>query len=1506
MACEYSFDGGKTYISKEEFIKKLAEGKLDEFIEQDVIKLANIKQPPTPPPPTEKKGEGEEEPFTKKMRSFYKSVIDRSKGINQEQKELLKADPNAFYNVLPVAESKKIALEIIEEMGVANAVLEATKKDNGLEPVERVMLLGAAMDYYAGKAKEQANKGNEEGLKEVAENEIDAQQKMLEIASELGTLGTAYGRAINIFKEIYKLSNLALERKLKNQVDKLNKVRAAEADDQAKEIKKIVTDEKAAVKDAASDLTETDLMRNIDEARKIKELEQEVAELKKQILERDNAAKGTKKNPLKIKRVTNDTEYDKRLKEFKQRQRSIISKDDITDLTYFGLYHIENGITKFKDWVKVMTKDFKGFKENLPDIYKNVRDKAVQNGADENLFDNDSELQETIDDFQKESDAKKMANATKRKAAAELSREIKNNPDKARVLAPKIAAERIRNDAAKNLDMPSTKVEQTYLQKLVNVVNQKAREYYKETKENVSNVNDILSFAIANGKSDYAIWERTQQELERQIEADNKLTEEQKTEVKEFLQEYTDSIFETLLTENQKEKIIREKLIEAGYYTEKTQNGKVTKSVDWSKVIGNSKNIQDAKTKIKDEILSLGFTEAEAKNEINAILDAFDKKVLDRKTKEINAYLNKGVINKAKSALGVGNVKKSKVQKLIDMNNKGMLNEPKIKSALAAELGLIELTDSDLAEVRRLSEIIDDENIPYFMKSQFEEQLQYLFDKKGGNIMYLENREASTNNRLSSIYNQLENATGFFRTFSTLFTVALKTQSPKKAAQVFIKEFANSMQDAKTILLKGRVSRGSSFADLTRIIEGEPRVRYTEYGNNKFLGGNFLGKTAYANIGGKKVDLNPINQAYAKVKYISRLLETVDTPSSGVISGLTQYWQISKQIDKFYPELSNKEKEQKIWDIMYNVDRNKLYDEAVEKLRRAKVDNPSKSEINRTINEIAERNRNKILSDEFYKALESDKVVEIANKRLKDRGVENPTKEDVLKESYTVLGFDQPLDVVARGERQAGRETGKSTTFGITSAILLPVDAIQKGISNKLRKNETQTGKVLANSADTAFSQLFPFVNSIGRWVEMQLELTPYGFLKGAAYKTGIARAVMGGDKTKIPKSEFNELGDDYMIRAGLGLMYNVLGMYAISLIKSLVGDEEEAEESVIGTLEAKNYTQERVQSIGKPKQSVNIGGYNLPLRVLGNSGISLGMYADFIKMRKDKEQEERGILYISAVVVMESILEATWYSSATKYGGIASDIFKGKDEKYMPQLGSIAGRIIGSNIPFNRGQVEMATLLDPQSKQGKDFGTNLLNQLSIVKSVTSGKPNFDYRGRTYDYGDIYVNSADGLVKMFSKGKYGDDIDDFLSRINFAATDAYRETKDAENYKYAIEERNGQKRFMTVDEYYDFKLETAKKFNSLIKETYKKIDRIKIYGEGGKVDNIETDKLKKEAASKLLNYSKELAIKEIQKRTKFAPNNIDEKEQDRKENIKDQKADILESILGEDYYDQEE
>lgn len=1488
-------ESGEIKRFSEDNFKNYLKESIDSFVEAKIIDFSKI--PPKPPKPPREQVEAENESFKQRMRSFYKNVINRAKGLTADEKKLLQDNPNALYDVLPHAESRKIAKELIDEIGVEKAILEATDKSSGLAPVERVMILGAAMDYYSGLAKEQAKLGNEKSVIELANKEIDAQEKMLQIADTLATMGTDYGRAISIFNEVYKLSNIALERKLKNKVDEVNKARNANATQQAKDIAKIVSNDEAPISEAAQDLTETQLMREVDAMRKVKELEKEVEDLKKEILQRDNAAKGTKKNPLKIKRVTNDTEYDKRLKEFQQRQRSILSKDDVTDLTYFGLYHIENGLTKFADWYNVMSRKFSGFKDSLHDIYKNARDKAVSSGADLKEFDTDENISKFFEDKKADSDAKKMLAATKRAAKAKLKEIEENDPTKARKVAPKFAAERIRKDAENNLDMPSTKKEQKYLKKLVQVINQKAKEYYKEKKENVKNINDILAFAIANGKKDFDIWERTKVEVENQIDADENLTEEQKAEVRDFLNDYTESIFDTLLTKNQIEETIRQKLIENGFGIEKVVNGKVVKSVDWNKIIGNAKNIKEAKEKIVKSIADLGINLDEAKGEIDAILNQFDSKVTDKKTAAINAYLNKGIVNKVKSALGKKQANKTQISKLVEMNNKGILDDERVKDVLAEELGIISLSKEDLAKVRELSTQIDRDDIPEFMRKQFQEQLQYLFDSKSGNLPYLENRESVMANRLSSVYNQIQNSTGFFRVISTLATIAAKTKNPKIAARVFGRELLNSIQDAKTILLKGRVSRGSSFSDLTMTTEGEPRVRYLEQGKGKFLSGSFLGRPLYVKMGNKSIDVNPINQAYSRVKYIQRLLEAVDTPSSGISSGLTQYWQIGKAIDKYYPELSPQEKSKKVWDIMYSLDREAEVPNAIQMLKNAGVDNPTQAEINRTINEKQERLRNDLMVKEFNKQLNSIKP--IAETKLKDDGNANPTSEQIEEQAYKMLGYDEPLDVVARGERQAARETGKSTTVGITSVLLMPLDGMQKRISMAMRKNTTKSGQIAANSVDAVASQLFPFAHSIGRWTEMQLELTPYGALKGLLYKSGLARDIQGGDKSKISRQEYSELGDDYIIRSVLGAGYTVAAMGAIGLAKKIAGDDDEAEDAIIGTNKEEKFTQERVESVGKPKESIRIGGHNLPIQLLGNEGVILGMYADYLKKRKDPAYAEKSMLYISAAVVMNSLSESGWYSNAAKYGGVASSIIKGKEETYEPALGKVMGGLIGSQVPFNRGQVELATVLNPQSKSSKEFGVNLQNQFSIVRAFDNTKPNFDFRGRTYEYGDIYVNSADGVMKMFSKAKYGDKIDEFLADINFAATDAYRTTKEEDNYKYAIENKDGTKRFMTNEEYYDFKYAAAKEFDRLIKLNYENVNSQKI-DVNGKEDKIETEKLKKELASYLWNKSKEKSIKEIQLKSTGVGRKIDENELDKEADINFLKKDAKINLKGVD------
>jgi len=129
----------------------------------------------------------------------------------------------------------------------------------------------------------------------------------------------------------------------------------------------------------------------------------------------------------------------------------------------------------------------------------------------------------------------------------------------------------------------------------------------------------------------------------------------------------------------------------------------------------------------------LGYTPEEAKNELNALLGSLDKVITDKLTKDTNAFLNKSIIDKAKGVFGKG-VGKSKIQKLIDLRNKGTLDVKEARSVLSKHLGIHEVSAEDYAKVKDLLDKIDTPDLPPFVRKKFEEEVQYIFDKYGGNI----------------------------------------------------------------------------------------------------------------------------------------------------------------------------------------------------------------------------------------------------------------------------------------------------------------------------------------------------------------------------------------------------------------------------------------------------------------------------------------------------------------------------------------------------------------------------------------------------------------------------------------------------------------------------------------------------------------------------------------------------------------------------------------------------
>jgi hypothetical protein len=199
MACKYSFDGGNTYISEEKFIEELANGKLEEFINDKVIDISKLRGGKKPPvePPTSSESEGKES-LSFKNKSILKRMIE-SKNINEKTKEKFKQ--NLKYQVKSQDEARELAKNIIKEYGIDDAVELADA--NKFHGDVNAMIFNEALD----------------SLYEL-ESKAKTPQEKAEIASKWADISMRYdesarsqGRFISAIADFYRKSPLGFRLK---------------------------------------------------------------------------------------------------------------------------------------------------------------------------------------------------------------------------------------------------------------------------------------------------------------------------------------------------------------------------------------------------------------------------------------------------------------------------------------------------------------------------------------------------------------------------------------------------------------------------------------------------------------------------------------------------------------------------------------------------------------------------------------------------------------------------------------------------------------------------------------------------------------------------------------------------------------------------------------------------------------------------------------------------------------------------------------------------------------------------------------------------------------------------------------------------------------------------------------------------------------------------------------------------------------------------------------------
>ena len=1323
-------------------------------------------EPPTLPPVTVQTELSE---IKKGVKSFLKNIRDRSEAVVKEVKEGMEEQLGLYYDIQGVDELEKIGQAFIEELGgMDEAVKEAKKSTSKLPPSVKVAILSAALIDTQNQV-----------LKSEGKERAELVKKQLDIADTIDNLVRDLGRAINYIGALYAKAPLMMVAKIRQEIDKVNEIYEPKAKKKAKEVQDIIEDENT-ISDAANEAGDIAIG---DQSEVIKQLQDELERLKKAY-----AKTGTKSKPFKLDVTKED--FQKALKNITSKSYSnpFLNPEFWADATTIAAYGFKQGIRKFEDMYVFLKKQFRGkYSEGYGEIYKRTRDAAIEAGESSTEFDTDEEIITKQDEITAKSDAEKLTKLTERIAKAKAKKEGN---------APKMVAQRIINDAKNVLNQAETKPEQDALNKIITALVRKAQELYPEQAKVLKTSEEIIRFALENQDQSQKLFDAAQSEVENLIDNDKDLDDTQKEDLKKFLEGYKKSVFDVLLTSGQKDKIVKDALIEAGYGIER--NGKIY--VDWKQIVYGSKTPAKAVEKVKKLIVDkLGISESDAKPVLDALEAQLLETVKERKAAAVQSYLK--TVNKYKANRLLGTKKhRTRIEKLIDLWNAGGLSESEVLNALSEEFGINAFTEENQVYIENLLTEIND--APRGAeREKLEEQLQAYIESLGRGIGYRRFQERIIGRLLSGPVTWVKNfMSTFMLTTSTLEKFvktnlnsdALKGNIDANVVKIYKDALRIANATALDVAVNGGVDYGSAFSETTGTKEGTPRVRYTEYYKPDY-------KPFYASLLGKSANLNP-RDAYRwlleKEKYTGRGLSAPDTFNSIMFGELEAYSYIKRKLMIDDPTLSAREAANRAYEMMYPIP-----------LAEARVQ-AEKEFDSRGI---------KLNFDKPKEILFKGKVIKIYPDRIR---FERRVNEIVQQAREEQKGTEEVNKVSADYAR---RYTFKQVEPGIMKpivAIAIWLKTGSKTLTAKLRNSSqdaqtkalnNKTADVLDTVSETLWTAILPYVKGPGAIIEKGLELVPtYGFTKGGVALTAAGYFKLTGNKEKAEES-FSRAGE-YAVRATVGLLL-------LSLLRSLADDDEDKLPAIYG--EGAAYGMKATQKT-RPENTIIVDGRKIPFDLFGTLGVALKLEAtnyDILRYQKDKfdkmnpaEREAMKTMLYAGAIINSSYTEGL--SELKKF---ITDPASRSSSRYARNKSSEL--LTRSTIPFTSAfrqgnQVLEELVKGEPAKKATTFPEALAKYSGLVGGWALDRPAFDYRGRTYNTYDLYPNSPTGWLTMASKKMNVDAVDRFLTKINYELRDP-----SVNNTKYWVPTSEGV-RAQTDTEYYDFMLKKGKLFNSYISQLY--------------------------------------------------------------------------------------
>jgi hypothetical protein len=486
-----------------------------------------------------------------------------------------------------------------------------------------------------------------------------------------------------------------------------------------------------------------------------------------------------------------------------------------------------------------------------------------------------------------------------------------------------------------------------------------------------------------------------------------------------------------------------------------------------------------------------------------------------------------------------------------------------------------------------------------------------------------------------------------------------------------------------------------------------------------------------------------------------RFMSAFDTFNQVLLQEVEAYDYAKKQLRKANPNASNSELSQRAYELTYAVEINEAEQQAQKEFdeRGIKIEGiAGYARFNRRVHEIVEQKRSE----------ETTKAAQFYGNR------------------YTYKAYDPGL------------------VSGATYIVQQVKNSITKSMG-KLKKSDNpavvRAAEVIDLSLSYGIDWLIPFIKTVGNIVEKGMELYPsYGYAKALAYTAAAGYNKATGNK--LEGIDMQRAGEYYW-RASVGLAITALLTY-------LADDDEEDKMKAIYGEGSDQFSERMNRSRQRPKNTIRIDGHNIPLDLLGTFSIPMKIEAAQIEAGRYPNKEVS-----TAIGTYLNLLNNLYFE---KTGTLIEAMKSGNERRLHNMLINEAAELsTRAIVPSTQLFRQAGQVIDPQAKKPLIF-TEKLQKYSGIGTIILDRPAIDYRGKTYDMGQVFSSSADGFVKMFSKEIKIDDVD----KLVFAYHPSLMIPSRGEEAFQVLE--GGERVSLSEADFYEVCKKTGDNLNSLLEK----------------------------------------------------------------------------------------